>query len=330
MTRLAVIAHRAHDRRSQRALHGALESCFEVTRVNVEDGWPTRLSDLPAVGDYDAVLFFVRFRELGLRPEFDWEGYRGLRLLLDFDINLNYHTLGETRYAGAWPPVLRRLDLDLVLTTGGEVAKLLRSEGIPAHWLPKGFDDTALRDLGGPRAGLCSYGHPYRSRRAMLDRLRRERVELTTFSSPYQQLNDVLNRFLGCVICNLGGSLRPGYWWRIANRIRPGLGLRLVPGIEPMIKNFEAAGAGCAPIVDHLDDLEALGFADGESMLCWHDFDDLIERCRWCLEHPEALAAIGARAHRLVHERHTWTHRAQEIRRLVQTRTAVPAGYGVS
>jgi spore maturation protein CgeB len=84
-------------------------------------------------------------------------------------------------------------------------------------------------------------------------------------------------------------------------------------GMEPMIKNFESAGAGCAPICDHVSELDDLGFVDGESMIAYNSFDDLIERLDHYLVRPEEMARIGHNACVLAHSRHSWLHRARQF-----------------
>jgi spore maturation protein CgeB len=88
----------------------------------------------------------------------------------------------------------------------------------------------------------------------------------------------------------------------------------MLPGLEPMAKLFEGAGAGCCPVADAMADLEPLGFRDGENALLFATHEQLVERVRWGIEHPEALRAFGHAAARLGRERHTWTHRATELR----------------
>jgi hypothetical protein len=100
-------------------IHTALEGRFELSRYFVDDGWPARLDDLPGARGFDAILWYVRFRELVLRPAFDWHAYEGMRLMYDQDSYMNYSLLaGEGRYLGAWPRVYERDKLDVLLCTG--------------------------------------------------------------------------------------------------------------------------------------------------------------------------------------------------------------------
>jgi hypothetical protein len=322
---LALVSHRYHLERAQAGLHRALAETFDLTTVAVEDGWPERWSDL-ATPDATACLFFVRFRELAAHPPFDWEGFAGIRAMYDFDINANYHNLAGTHHGalplrGAWPPVVRAHRFDLVLTTGGRVRDALEDDGIAAEWLPKAYDHERLADRGGPRHGVCTFGQTYLSRAAVLHRLGRAGVAVERFSCPYDELDDHLNRYAGALVCNLGAELRPGPWWRVVHRLVPSAGVTLGPGFEPMIKNFEVAGAGCAPICDRLEDLDALGFVDGETMVGWSDVDELVDVLRHHADRPDELVAVGRRAAAFVAANHTWAHRARRLEAILRERT---------
>ena len=128
-----------------------------------------------------------------------------------------------------------------------------------------------MHPLGQERAGLCEFGQSYPSRRAMRVRLDRAGIPYTRFSD-HAGLNDQLNRYLACLICNLAGRLSGGRAGKLINRAAPTRFISLSPGIEPMIKNFEVAAAGCAPIADWIPELGDLGFVDGESMVAYRTF----------------------------------------------------------
>lgn len=313
MTRtLALVGHRDHLDRNDTAgfLRGLAES-FDLRTTFVEDGWPATIADVDGHEEADICLWFVRFRLLRQRPAFDWGRFAGRRVMYDFDTNANYHLLSVGEHRGEWPGEYRRQGFDTLVSTGKAVTELLRADGVHAVWLPKGYDAERIHPLGRPRAGLCYFGQSYPSRKAMRIHLDHAGVPYTRFSD-HAGLNDQLNRFLGCLICNLAGEVVGGPG-RLVNRIAPTRCIRIAPGIEPMIKNFEVAGAGCAPIADWIPELGDLGFVDGDTMVAYRDFDELVERCRHYLDHPDALAGIGERAAALAADRHTWAHRAAAL-----------------
>jgi hypothetical protein len=309
---LALVGHRDHLTKGTTApFYAGLAEHFDLRLTFVEDGWPVSIADVQGIEDADVCLWFVRFRLLRERPPFDWGGFGGRRVMYDFDTNANYHFLSVAEHRGEWPVVFRRQGFDTLVSTGKAVTELLRDDGVNAVWVPKGYDPARVHPLGRARAGLCEYGQSYPSRRALRAHLERAGVPFTRFSD-HDGLNDQLNRYLGCLICNLAGQVAAGPG-RFVNRLWPDRAIRLSPGIEPMIKNFEVAGAGCAPIADRIPELEDLGFVDGETMVGYDTLDELVERCRHYLGEPAALAEIGERAAVLASTRHTWGHRAAAL-----------------
>jgi hypothetical protein len=309
---LALVGHRDHlDRNDTAGFYRGLAESFDLRLTLVEDGWPESIDAVEGHDEADICLWFVRFRQLRERPPFGWGSFRGRRVMYDFDTNANYHRLSVAEHRGEWPGVYRRQGFDTLVSTGKAVTELLRADDVNAVWLPKGYDDQRVHPLGRPRAGLGEFGQSYGSRKAMRAHLDRLGIPFTRFSD-HAGLNEQLNRFLGVLICNLAGEVARGPG-RLVNRVWPDRAIRLSPGVEPMIKNFEVAGAGCAPIADWIPELGDLGFVDGETMVAYATLDELVERCRHYLANPDDLAAIGARAAELAATRHTWAHRAAAL-----------------
>ena len=155
------------------------------------------------------------------------------------------------------------------------------------------------------------------SRGAMLAYLTRRRVPFEHFRCLYEELGDYLNRYAGCLICNMGAQ-RKGLISKAINRMFPGHGIGLNPGVEPMLKNFEVCGAGCAPIMDWIDEFKDLGFVDNENMVSYRSFAELADRLKHYLHHEDQLIEIGRRACELVQGRHTWNHRALELKAFIE------------
>jgi glycosyltransferase involved in cell wall biosynthesis len=260
---------------------------------------------------YDAVIVFVRFRFLVAAPPIDWRGFAGTRVLLEHDAYQNYSQLAGRRFLGAWPPEVERQGFDLTIVTGREVAQRLEADGVRAVWVPKGYDERTFYDEGSTRDGICHYGTRYAARAAMLRHLRRSRAAVSHVSAPFAQLNGTLNRYAGCVVCNMEGRPRLGAVGRALQHVVPGVLVTVRPGIETMIKNFEVAACGCAPFFDAIPELAELGFVDGDTAFIYSDFDELADRLR--SSSPEELREVGRRAAELARERHTWTHRVRAI-----------------
>jgi Glycosyl transferases group 1 len=299
----------------QQALNRALSRRMEVTAVSARDRWPRRITEIDDYQSYDAFLWRVKFRHLLNEEAFDWGRYEGARLLYEPDACQNYSSLASRQYLGRFPEVVRRNDFHALICTGREVRDRFRAEHVNAHWIPKGYDAELIGDeQRRDREGLCYYGRQYLGREALLARVRQAALAFTEFRCPLDELSERLNRFAGCLICNMEvrGSHRTPM--RLL-RCLPKRWLSVRPGLEPMAKNFEAAGAGCAPVCDDIPELAELGFADGVTMISYTSFPELIEKVR--NTQTEQLRAIGRRAAELARSRHTLDHRAEELEQLI-------------
>ena len=265
---------------------------------------------------HDAVIVFVAFPALRKAPPIDWQGYSGLRVLYEHDAIQNYSDIHKTEWLGAWPPVFRHHRFDLLLTTGGAVQRRLARDGIPAAWLPKGFEPARFMDLPGPRAGIAAYGSAYTCRviaeRAIAEAgLPFERIPFT----PYAGLAPLLSRHLACLA--ITADLRVPFRLRgMLDQVSPAW-VPMTPGLEPMAKLFEAAGAGCCPVADDMEDLKALGFVDGETAITFRNYREMVEKLRWWTARPDQMRALGSAAAALARERHGWGQRAVELEALI-------------
>ncbi|MEX0666279.1 MAG: glycosyltransferase [Acidimicrobiia bacterium] len=308
---IAFVGHRYHLEQYTRGLYDALGQRFDIRFTWVDDGWPESIADISGHDEADACIWFVRFRELIERPGFRWGDFAGVRVMLEHDAVQNF-AVSESRYIGAWPEVFHRNDFQVLASSGKATSERLAAAGVPSYWLPKGYDAARMFDLDLERNGIGYYGMAYQARRAMLDYLQRRRVGFTSFRCQSFELNEHLNQFLGCLICNMEGIVGRGLG-RVMHRLSPSRGLVLKSGLEPMIKNFEVPGAGCAPICDEIDELADLGFADGDTMVSYRTFDELVEKLDHYGRAPEDLREIGRRGNTLVQSRHTWDDRAEQL-----------------
>lgn len=302
-----MVTHRWPRMRSEDAFVDAIEEELGSSVVRVEDGWPEPAS----FAGVDAVVVFIRFRELASSAPIEWGRFGGLRLMVDHDAYLNYVDVAPSHHRGRWPEVFRHHRFDALVTSGRDVSQRLVADGVPAIWLPKGYDDRYFRDLGGHRTGYCTYGSRYRARAAMARRLSRAEITYEQLDVEYGRLGEKLNGYAGCFVCNMQGTPILGGLGRGLNRLVPGALVRTAPGIEPMIKNFEAAAAGCAVFADHIPELSDLGFVDGENFVEYRSFDELV--CKANTIDEVRLREIGRAGAALCRSRHTWRHRALQL-----------------
>ncbi|MCC6930534.1 MAG: glycosyltransferase family 1 protein [Gemmatimonadaceae bacterium] len=272
-----------------------------------------------ALSHYDAVIVFVAFRRLRTAPTLDWGDFLGLRVLMDHDIIQNYSDIFDATLGGAWPPVFHRHRFDTMVTSGLTIRSRLAGDGIAADWVPKGFEPARFPLHTGRRSGIATYGSAYACRQVAERALRDARIPLKRLdTTPYLQLGAKLNRFLGCLAISSDLEVPPEQRATLARAVARDVPMR--PGLEPMAKLFEAAGAGCCPIADAMDDLEALGFRDGETCLTFRSHAELVEKVRGAVADPRSLAAMGAAAAALARAEHTWSHRARTLRDVIARR----------
>lgn len=306
-----LLVSRWERRRSEQAFVAAILDQLDAEFLPVEDGWPAG----SLFRGFDRVVYFVRFRDLAVEPPVDWGSFSGSRVMVDHDAYNNYPDLGQAQgLLGQWPVEFRRHRFDLLICSGREVTERLCRDDINARWVPKGYDPALFHDEQGERNGWCTFGTLWRARAAMFTRIRSADVALQRLSVPYEQLGTELNRFIACIVCNMGAKVRLGKLGRFANRRWPGILTEMLPGIEPMIKNFEAAAAGCAVFADWIPELEQLGFIDGENVVFYRDLDELVEKVRDADD--QRLRIIGSAGATLAASRHTWRHRAEQIHAL--------------
>jgi hypothetical protein len=268
---------------------------------------------------YDAVVVFVAFKRLRAASTLAWDGFAGLRVLMDHDIIQNYSDIFDPTLKGAWPPVFRRHRFDLIVTSGRAVQSRLESDGIAAEWVAKAFEPTRFSDADAPREGVVTYGSAYLCRQLAERAITDAELPLTRLPmTAHLQLNAHLNRFLGCMAISSDIDVPLAERESLQHAVARDVAIK--PGLEPMAKFFEAAGAGCCPIVDAMDDLQALGFRDNQNALTFASHAELVDKLKAGLAAPEKMRAIGAAASKLAHAEHTWAHRAHALRGALRRR----------
>jgi hypothetical protein len=316
--RIALLSHDASwtDNRAERHMIAAFRRHIDVEFVDVDKNPTAGLHIVPDRGSLDAAVTFYRYRQLMTADPIDWAEYTGPRIQMDTDASSDF-TL-DSRYTGTWPNAFRRHRFDHLVVSGLRAVEHFEAGGIPTSWLPKACDGERFRDLGRWRDGIGHFGSLYRSRQAMLRYLRRAGCPVEHVQVPYERLNDRLNDFNGVVAATLEAHVRWGKLGRAVERKLPGAALVLGSDIEPMLKTFEIGGAGAAPLLAPSPDLAELGFVDGSSAVIWQDFAELADVVRSCANEPESMHRIGRAAHSLVHQRHTWDHRALELAAIIR------------
>jgi len=311
--RTLLVTNRPDRPRFETALVTSILAGGDVTKWEVEDGW-----DLPALSKFDAVVFFVKFRQLQAQSTIGWRGFDGLRVLMDHD---SFHDFGGwwgSSLVGAWSTHTPRLGFTNMIVSGESSRDHFAARGIDTQVLHKGFSPDDFHDLGRSRSGLGTFGTPYPARLAMLRRLHKAKIPVEVVEAPYRDLNEALNDRVAISVCNMPSRPRFGLLGRVVRRFTPGAMLRVGSAPEPMGKNFEAAAAGCAVFMDRTPDDTTLGFIDGETAVLYRDFDELVSKLEHWMQRPDDLRRIGHASAALCLAEHTWERRADRFQRILR------------
>ncbi|WP_434558945.1 glycosyltransferase family 1 protein [Pseudomonas sp. Z5-35] len=239
------------DSKEQRNLRGYFRRHVDVTR-------------------YDRIVFFLRFKQ-----EIRQAGFiRTIPhlVILEHDAYQNYI---PCKYTGKFSAHYRRLPWARVISSGFMVAERLRGEGFDAVFVPKGYDQSLLRDQGRERdIELAFVGSvksaAYSGRKLLLDELARVEPLVVTRTQSGEEYCDTLNRVRFFVSADVGMG-------------------------EFMIKNFEAMACGCVLLAfdQGAKETRALGLQDMHNVVLYRDVPQLQEKLSRLRADPDLAHSIA-------------------------------------
>jgi glycosyltransferase involved in cell wall biosynthesis len=239
---------------------------------------------------YDRIVFFLRFKQEIRQVSF----IRSIPnlVILEHDAYQNYV---PGKYSGKFSAHYRRLPGVRVITSGAQVARRLRDEGVDSRFVPKGYDQALLRDLGGERDIELAFvgstkSSAYSGRKALLDELRNlEDLVVTRTQSGEEYLN-ILNRIRFFVSADVGMG-------------------------EYMIKNFEAMACGCVLLAwdQGTEENQALGFVDMENLVLYRSVDELRSKLTILRSDPELAARIAFAGRALAEREYSFSRIGKRI-----------------
>ena len=249
---------------------------------------------------YDRVVVFSRIKRLAHQTKaLRW--IRGL-VFLEYDAWQNY--MAESKNHGLFSRLYLATPNCRVISSGLGVSARLRSEGIDARFVPKGFDERLFTDQRRPRSVFAAFvgsikHQSYAARRRTLEGIRAGfplDVMQTESGQPYI---DALNDIRIFVSADSGMS-------------------------EYMLKNFEAMACGCVLLAEDQGDAEnqALGFIDMENVVLYRSPEEAIEKLKQLQTQPELCDRLARSGSRLAWERFTFSRLGEQIAREIQA----PAG----
>lgn len=239
---------------------------------------------------YDRIVFFLRFKKEIRQVAF----IRGVPklVILEHDAWQNYF---PCKYRGTFSTHYRRLPAARVLCSGYQVTQKLRAEGTDAVFVPKGYDQTLLRNLGRERdielgfVGSTKSGI-YRERKAMLEEIGRREPLVTVRTESGEDYCAMLNRIRFFVGADVGMG-------------------------EYMIKNFEAMACGCVLFAYDQGEAEnrALGFEDMKNLVLYRSADELQAKLARLRAEPALADAIAAAGQALVEREYSFARIGERI-----------------
>lgn len=260
---------------------------------------------------FDVVLSRMKFRRLAELETIDWGSFEGLRVHSDFDA-FNDEFWRASRHRGQWRVHIPRHQFDYLVVTGMRAQEHFESLGIRTILSHKAYDPALFFDEGQSRSHtIVMYGAEYQARILAREALTRAGHRVQRVEAPITQLSSELNRHLAALVCTLDATPLERSWLSFRHFHR---GWDILPGPEPMLKLFESVAAGCATFTDYSEDLDGLGFVDGENVIIYRDIDELVEKVHHYMAEPQELSRIGRAGARLASERHTWEVRTQQLR----------------
>lgn len=242
------------------------------------------------VDRYARIVFFLRFKQ-EIRQVAFIRSVPNL-VILEHDAYQNYI---PCKYTGKFSAHYRRLPWARVISSGSVVAERLREEGVDAVFVPKGYDQTLLRDLGRERdielafVGSTQSG-AYSGRKALLDELAALENLVVTRTNSGDDYLDTLNRIRFFVSADVGMG-------------------------EYMIKNFEAMACGCVLLAYDQGEAEnrALGFVDMENLVLYRDVGELRDKLARLRAEPELAARIAAAGKALAEREYSFARIGERI-----------------
>jgi glycosyltransferase involved in cell wall biosynthesis len=239
---------------------------------------------------YDRIVFFLRFKKEIRQVRFI-QTLPNL-VILEHDAYQNYI---PCKYTGKFSAHYRKLPWARVISSGYLVTERLRGEGFDAVFVPKGYDQSLLRDQGRERdIELAFVGSTnsvaYSGRKALLDELGRVESMVVTRTKSGEEYCDTLNRIRFFVSADVGMG-------------------------EFMIKNFEAMACGCVLLAYDQGSAEsnALGLQDMHNVVLYQDIPQLQEKLAVLRADPVLAQRIASNGRELAVSQFSFARIGQRI-----------------
>ncbi len=213
---------------------------------------------------------------------------------------------------------------DHIFCQGTEAIELLNHVGIKgAHWLPVACDPSQHKPVELSAEEEKLYGNDvvfvgsyYPNRSELFENLLD--FEFAIWGPGWEKLN-VKSRLRECV---KGAQTKPTEWSKIYSASKIVLAAhyqdpeKRFPVYQASPRIFEVMACRAFVISDNQRDVFSL-FKSGEHLIGFDHPDDLVEKIRYYLEHPEERKEIARRGRQEVLNNHTYVHRIQKLLSIV-------------
>ena len=214
-------------------------------------------------------------------------------IFLEHDACQNY--MQFSKYRGKYSAFYRRLPWARVLCSGAVVARKFQDEGVDAVFVPKGYDETMLKNLQLPREIPVGFlgslkGIAYTERKQILEQISDRTGMIIRRTKSGTEYLEALNRIQIFVSADVGMG-------------------------EYMIKNFEAMACGCVLVAWRQDDEEvsALGLHDMKNLVLYRSVDEAVAKIKMLQADPDLAERIAQSGQALAQERYTFSRVGQAL-----------------
>jgi len=242
------------------------------------------------LGSYDRIIFFLRFKK-ELRQVNFVRTIPNL-VILEHDAYQNYI---PCKYTGKFSSYYKKLPWARVLSSGAVVTRRLQEEGVDAIFVPKGYDQGLLKNLGNPRDIELGFigstkSVAYSQRRDFLERLAEKENLLATRTKSGDEYLQTLNRIRFFVGADIGMG-------------------------EYMIKNFEAMACGCVLFAydQGQEENEALGFIDMHNIVLYKTLEEFRSKLSILRENSDLADKIATNGQALVKSKYSFEKIGKQI-----------------
>lgn len=257
------------------------------------------------IESYDRIVFVLRTKKMFRQPTF-FQQIKNLAFL-EYDACQNY---SEGKNKGKFSRFYSGTPWARLIVSSHTLAEKLRKDGFDATFVPKGFDDSQLRNLHLERSIELGFigstnNSIYVERVRHLEEIAaREPLKMLRTYTPEEYLNR-LNSIKFFVSADLGYN-------------------------EYMLKNFEAMACGCVVFAyNHgVEESESLGLSDMENIVLYRDLEEFFEKLHYLRENPNKVTAIAKNGQALVEQHNSFSVLGEKIiaalRPNLRSRTTYP------